>query len=46
MSALFYLAIGFIVGLFIPSPIDSLIKGWLSAAWEKIKSIFNKGGTA
>lgn len=40
--SLVYLAVGFIIGLFIPSPIDSVIKSWLSAAWNKIKSIFTK----
>ena len=44
MSGLFYFAIGIVIGLFIPSPMDALIRGWISAAWEKIKSIFNKQG--
>lgn len=46
--SLIYLVIGFIIGLFIPSPLDGLIKSWLSALWSKIKAMFNKnndGGT-
>lgn len=42
--SLIYLVVGFIIGLFIPSPVDALIKSWLSMAWEKFKSIFNKQG--
>jgi hypothetical protein len=42
---LIYLAIGLIVGLFIPSPLDGLIRGWLSALWSKIKAMFNKNTT-
>lgn len=42
MMALFYLAVGFIVGLFVPSPFDAFIKGWTVNLWN---SIFKKTKT-
>lgn len=33
---LIYLCIGFLVGLFIPSPFDTFIKSWVSTLWGKI----------
>lgn len=30
------LILAFLAGLFIPSPIDTLIKSWVKAIWNKI----------
>lgn len=35
MSILWFVA-GAIAGLFIPSPIDGVIRGWVGALWHKV----------
>ncbi|HUV84705.1 MAG TPA: hypothetical protein VMV86_03300 [Methanosarcinales archaeon] len=30
------LLIGFLIGLFLPSPIDEKIRGWMKSLWDKI----------
>jgi len=33
---MFYLLIGFLIGLFLPSPIDELVKKWIKGLWNMI----------
>jgi|WetSurSiteA1Bulk_404760.scaffolds.fasta_scaffold00586_13 hypothetical protein len=45
---LLYIIAAFLIGLFLPSPFSTLVRGWVLTVWAKIKSMFNKndkGGT-
>jgi len=37
---LFWLLLGFLVGLFTPTPFSEQIKGWLKNLWKKISGWF------
>jgi len=40
---IFYLLIGVVIGVFIPSPIDNKIRLWCKALKDKVVSLFKKG---
>lgn len=37
-----WLAVGIVIGVFIPSPMDATIKGWLGSLWGWISSFWKK----
>lgn len=43
---LFWLLLGFLIGLFVPTPFSEQIKGWLKSLWDKVSGWFKNNDDA